>query len=210
MATTTNYGWTTPDDTALVKDGASAIRSLGTSIDTAMNTALGTKKAGMVLLNTTSFSGVSSQALTSQFSSTYDNYVVVLDINSVATTGVVYCKYRVGTTDSSASYTWAYGGTNESSAAVNEAGTAVTTGFQVMRISNVVSFHLYSSVINLNSPFTTQVTAHTLQSSTISAASSFSQATSAGFHNVLTSYDGINFIFPGVTSGTISLYGRNK
>lgn len=33
MATTTNYGWTTPDDTALVKDGASAIRSLGTSVD---------------------------------------------------------------------------------------------------------------------------------------------------------------------------------
>jgi hypothetical protein len=34
MATTTNYSWTTPDDTALVKDGASAIRSLGTAIDT--------------------------------------------------------------------------------------------------------------------------------------------------------------------------------
>jgi hypothetical protein len=34
MATTTNYGWTTPDDTDLVKDGAAAIRTLGTSIDT--------------------------------------------------------------------------------------------------------------------------------------------------------------------------------
>jgi len=34
MATTTNYGWTTPDDTSLVKDGASAIRSLGSAIDT--------------------------------------------------------------------------------------------------------------------------------------------------------------------------------
>lgn len=34
MATTTNYGWTTPDDTGLVKDGASAIRSLGTAVDT--------------------------------------------------------------------------------------------------------------------------------------------------------------------------------
>lgn len=34
MATTTNYSWTTPDDTALVKDGAAAIRSLGSSIDT--------------------------------------------------------------------------------------------------------------------------------------------------------------------------------
>jgi hypothetical protein len=34
MATTTNYGWTTPDDTDLVKDGAAAIRTLGSSIDT--------------------------------------------------------------------------------------------------------------------------------------------------------------------------------
>lgn len=34
MATTTNYGWTTPDNTDLVKDGALAIRTLGSSIDT--------------------------------------------------------------------------------------------------------------------------------------------------------------------------------
>jgi hypothetical protein len=34
MATTTNYGWTTPDNTDLVKDGASAIRTLGSSVDT--------------------------------------------------------------------------------------------------------------------------------------------------------------------------------
>lgn len=34
MATTTNYGWSTPDDTALVKDGAAAIRTLGSSVDT--------------------------------------------------------------------------------------------------------------------------------------------------------------------------------
>jgi hypothetical protein len=34
MAVTTNYSWSTPDDTALVKDGAAAIRSLGTAIDT--------------------------------------------------------------------------------------------------------------------------------------------------------------------------------
>lgn len=34
MPTTTNYGWTTPADTDLVKNGASAIRTLGSSIDT--------------------------------------------------------------------------------------------------------------------------------------------------------------------------------
>jgi hypothetical protein len=34
MATTTNYGWSTPDDTALVSQGAAAIRTLGSSADT--------------------------------------------------------------------------------------------------------------------------------------------------------------------------------
>ena len=36
MATTTYFGWTTPDNTALVKDGAAAIRSLGSAIDASM------------------------------------------------------------------------------------------------------------------------------------------------------------------------------
>lgn len=34
MPTTTNFGWTTPADTDLVKDGALAIRTLGNGIDT--------------------------------------------------------------------------------------------------------------------------------------------------------------------------------
>ena len=34
MANTTNYNWETPDDTDLVKDGAAAIRTLGSSVDT--------------------------------------------------------------------------------------------------------------------------------------------------------------------------------
>ena len=33
MATTTNFGWETPDDTDLVKDGALAMRTLGNAID---------------------------------------------------------------------------------------------------------------------------------------------------------------------------------
>lgn len=36
MASTTNFNWSTPDDTSLVKDGAAAIRTLGNSIDTSM------------------------------------------------------------------------------------------------------------------------------------------------------------------------------
>lgn len=33
MPTTTNFGWTTPADTDLVKDGAAAIRTLGNGVD---------------------------------------------------------------------------------------------------------------------------------------------------------------------------------
>lgn len=40
MATTTNNGWTTPDDTDLVKDGALAIRTLGQEIDTSVGDGL--------------------------------------------------------------------------------------------------------------------------------------------------------------------------
>jgi len=36
MPTTTNFGWTTPADTDLVKDGASAIRTLGNGVDTSL------------------------------------------------------------------------------------------------------------------------------------------------------------------------------
>ena len=71
MATTTNYGWTTPDDTALVKDGASAIRTLGTSVDTTTknlnpSTTLGDIEYRSSTSNTNSRVGIGSsgQALT--------------------------------------------------------------------------------------------------------------------------------------------------
>lgn len=36
MPTTTNFGWTTPADTDLVKDGAAAIRTLGNGVDASL------------------------------------------------------------------------------------------------------------------------------------------------------------------------------
>jgi hypothetical protein len=38
MATSTNFGWTLPDDTDLVTNGALAIRTLGNSLDTNVST----------------------------------------------------------------------------------------------------------------------------------------------------------------------------
>ena len=100
--TTTHYGFDIPQSTDLVKDGATAIATLGQDIDTAMNTALGTNKAGMVLLNTTSFSAVSSQSINDVFSATYDNYKIVL--NAIGSTAInIALRFRVSGSDVSTS-----------------------------------------------------------------------------------------------------------
>lgn len=52
MATTTNFGWETPDDTDLVKDGAAAMRTLGSAIDTSLVDLKG-GTTGQVLSKTT-------------------------------------------------------------------------------------------------------------------------------------------------------------
>lgn len=38
MATSPNYGWTEPDDTSFVKNGALAMRTLGNAIDSTVKT----------------------------------------------------------------------------------------------------------------------------------------------------------------------------
>lgn len=52
MANTTNFGWETPDDTDLVKDGAAAMRTLGSAIDTSLVDLKG-GTTGQVLSKTT-------------------------------------------------------------------------------------------------------------------------------------------------------------
>ena len=96
MAITTNYSWSTPDDTALVKDGASAIRTLGSSVDTTLFTALGGTYPGLRLVKKQTIgTGVSSVAVTDAFSSTYENYKVMVagGVSSATNTQIVF---RVG------------------------------------------------------------------------------------------------------------------
>jgi len=100
MATTTNYGWTTPDNTAYVKDGASAIRTLGSSVDTTLGTALNAKAySGLVLVKSQVVgSAVASVTVTSCFSAAYVNYRV-LYVGGVASAsgGSLFARGAQGT-----------------------------------------------------------------------------------------------------------------
>ena len=85
MATTTNYGWTTPDNTGYVKDGALAIRTLGNAIDT---TLFGIPKGGQgvqatttTATTTTSGSFVDATNLTASITPTKSTSKILVTIN---------------------------------------------------------------------------------------------------------------------------------
>ena len=61
MATTSNYGWPTPDDTDLVRDGAAAIRDLGSAIDASLAQSI---VQVVNLTFTTAFTTTSNAAIT--------------------------------------------------------------------------------------------------------------------------------------------------
>jgi hypothetical protein len=211
MATTTpNYGWTVPTSTDLVKDGATAIETLGDAIDASMNTALGTKKAGMVLLNTTSFSGVASQSVNDVFSATYDNYKVVLRLTAASTNLAVNFRYRVSGADNSTSnynkIGWYVG--NDSSSGVNN--LLAQTQFQLGNFNTTApTYHLHEMLIS--SPFATEYTL--INDFTLYRASSgpvFSEFTS-NYFGATTSFTGFSIIAStGNFTGSVSTFGINK
>jgi hypothetical protein len=131
MATTTpNYGWPVPTSTDLVKDGATAIEALGDAIDA---TAASTFGGGFKLVKTQAFTGVSSQTVTSIFSSTYTNYKILIRFTTNTADTNLTLKLRNGATDTSANYY--YGGYYSR---VDAGGNGVITG------NNTSSFSLGS------------------------------------------------------------------
>lgn len=111
MATTTNFGWTTPNDTDLVKDGASAIRTLGSAIDTSMGDLKG-GTAGQILTKYTGtdmdFAWVDNDVRTN---SVLNAPLEVANVTATAATGTI--NVEVGslgsvwyyTTNASANFT---------------------------------------------------------------------------------------------------------
>ena len=210
MSNTTNYGWNIPDNTDLVKDGALAIRTLGSAIDTSMNTALGTKKSGMVLLTTQSFTGVATSSFpANSFNSTYTNYMAVVRLDSQTSDGAYGWRLvNAGTAASTAYFTGGIrvtvGGTVSGQGGSNvgyfwlgdiDAGTTARNSSATWIISpNVaVNTHFYSQ------GFMTDTTG------------GYFGCWNNGNQNDATAYDTMQiYATAGNLTGTMALYGVNK
>jgi len=101
MANTPIYGFVTPDDTDLVKDGALAIRTALDDVDTTLGTALNSNDyAGMVLVKKQTIgTGVSSVSVTDAFSATYENYKILISGGVGSATGQLFFKLNGITTN---------------------------------------------------------------------------------------------------------------
>jgi hypothetical protein len=200
--TTTNYGFDIPQSTDLVKDGATAIATLGQDIDTAMNTALGTKKAGMVLLNTTSFSGVSAVSLPNNtFTSTYANYQFVVNTNFVNSTTLTFRMRLAGTDNSANSYV------SQVTFGSGTSTTVTNTTSTVGSLTGNAGSSLTPVIFDVFEPFVAQRTLVISRFANLN----MSIGASAIDHNVATAYDSMTiFTASGNMTGTVSVYGYNK
>jgi hypothetical protein len=216
MPNTTNYSFPTPADTDLVKNGADAIRDLGDAVDTAMNTALGTKKAMGVLLSTVSFSGVASVSLPADtFTTTYDDYKIIFKVESSSTSGFLTIRFRASGVDATGSdYNYAGVGWQSGSAAENAQNQATNIGLFFGHYTTLNTFTKTMSEITVFNPKLTEFTSTIgLTSSSVSVGGTGRLATinTAGLHKLATAYDSATFIASaGNITGSASVFGVNK
>jgi len=203
MPNTANYSFPTPADTDLVKNGADAIRDLGDAVDTAMNTALGTKKSGLVLLNTTSFSGVASQSFNDVFSASYRNYRIVASMTCSSDTDLSF-RLRVGGSDLSSATAYYYG--------AYYVGLSSSQAFASINQSNPSNIFV-GAIGGWNGLLTLDISAPFIAAKTaISGQSSMRYLLNvAGVtNNNETSYTGFSLIpSAGNISGVVNIYGYN-
>jgi hypothetical protein len=160
----------------------------------------------LVRITTQTFSTSTAVNIDNIFSSTYDNYLILLNINSSAAgTNALQLRFRTsGTSNTTGNYsnTWTY----------NQHGTTTTgylgsTAGSTLMYPHDITAGQTSSVFDVFNPFTAFKTMLTWKANQ----SNYYGVSGAGQFDTTTSFDGISF-FPsaGNITGTVSIYGYKK
>ncbi len=225
MATTTNFGWTTPDNTGYVKDGALAIRTLGSAIDTSLvdlkggttsqvlskttNTDMDftwVSLTGMTLLSTTTLSG-SSTSISVTPTGYAEISVVVSDVTN-GSNGNLFMGINSDTT--AANYVQAFYGTDGtgyySGANVGVDGVSAilpgTAGYLGSSAANVAQFRIFQPN-STNRKVITSASAFQSSSNLIAAANATcNYVTSSALSSIQ-----LKTTVGSFTAGTVLVYG---
>ena len=213
MGTTSNYSWPTPEATDLVKDGWEAIKDLGDAADASLKTVA--DASGLVHINTTSFSAVSSFSVNNVFSATYQNYKMIVNLKGTTTGADLSLRVRVSGTDlTSGTYNWQRG-TFESTSTTAARGSSATSA-QIGQARANVSIPEDRPIaldMMISNVFETEVTTITSTYSDYASSAAGSPLVQSFYSNVnnLLSYDGFTILVAsGTITGNVIVYGYRK
>jgi hypothetical protein len=166
--------------------------------------------AGLVLLNTTSFSGVASVNLPADtFTSTYDNYCLIgiYTSNQSIQTALTGRMRAAGSDNTTSNYSVTNSNQGTDNAVSYQSTTGQTSWTNIQRLRDIP--HRFEMI--LFAPKLTERTTFNFRGTGINSGNNlFSMTNAAGEFLATTSFDSISFIAgAGTITGTISCYGFN-
>ena len=162
--------------------------------------------SGLTLINTTSFSGVSSISVNNVFTATYTNYKIIFDTNGMTNTLTANLDFRLrasGSDDSTSSY--GRQGYNSDSALANRSDVA--TSFNVNQLRTGTSFRSFH-ILEILKPQKLTNTNFSLNAYSDDASTPFGRNIQ-GIHQANFAADGFTYLISTgtMTGGTIRVYG---
>ena len=215
MATTTpNYGWDVPTSTDYVKDGATAIETLGDDIDASLFSITSGKNVGNVLISSQTVTTSSLVTFDNVFTSSFENYLIEFNGRSSGASTQMRSKFRTGGVANGNS-NYAYVVTqalSSNSGPTNRAWGTASGENEFIDMDNTTGSN-QSMLLNVFSPQATQWTRWTFFASAVGSGGAVNgyQICGGAFTNT-TSFDGIQFsLTSGTITGSFRIYGlRNS
>jgi hypothetical protein len=196
MPTTTKMGIVYPSSTDLVKDGATNMGTISTTVDA---------KTGLVLLNTTNFTAVSSQSINDVFNTNFTSYKIIVDAVGTADVGFLMRMRVSGSDNTSSDYGWARW--NARTGGSGSSGSRTDTSWTIGAIGTSRKAIVSLDVAN---PFASTNTSMTGTAGSDNGTYTYVDVV-GGTMGVTTSYTGFTlFLSSGNMTGSVSVYGYNK
>jgi len=159
--------------------------------------------SGLSLITTSTFSAVTSVSVNNCFTSTYQNYLININVTSIAVTGSLSMRMRVGGSDnSSANYYWAGSYINFTGSPVinSENSSGLATSF-------LAGFSPTFGTAFQIDVFSPQETVRTGIFNRINNTDTNVGASYGGNTSVTTAYDGFTVFAGSNIAGTLRVYG---
>ena len=167
---------------------------------------------GLTLIGVNSFSTTASYSLpVNTFTSTYDNYRLIIKITATTSDAILYMKMRKSGTDASTLYYYSILGYSSSPSTENKNANNVTTGVFLHDLDTGSSAKPTWSIVDLFVPYINGFTLMNIHSVANTQGGTPAASIGMGYHSNGDTYDSASFIASaGNISGSITVYGYNK